>query len=157
MRNKKLAKLLPVIFFVELVVIHLVDSLFYGVIKTWLFDIAIILLLLFFVFIKEFGKWKFIGFTVLLVLIPFLFIFNLPSTTYEGGKVIVQNEISSDEITFISTNYKLIPTTPLKSWFINDYYYHYEVEVSREILFYTVNPITGITFQLEEDFFRYIR
>lgn len=157
MKNKKLAKLLPVIFFVELLVIHLVDTLFYRVIKTGLFDIAIILLLLFFVFIKEFGKGKIIGFIVLLVLIPALFVLNLPSITYEGGKVIVQNEINRDEVAFISTKYKLIPTTPLKSWFINDYCYHYEVEVSGNMFFYTVNPTDGTIFQLEEDFFRYTR
>ncbi|URN94409.1 MAG: hypothetical protein NAG76_21740 [Candidatus Pristimantibacillus lignocellulolyticus] len=157
MRNKKLAKLLPLIFFVELLAFHLIDSLYYGVIKTWLFDIAIIPLLLCFVLIKKFGKVIFIGFIVLLVLIPFLFIFNLPSTTYEGGKAIVQNEINSDEVTFISTDYKKIPTTPLKSWFIDDYYYHYEVEVSGDKLYYVVIPINGFSFQLEEDFFRYDR
>jgi len=155
MRNIKLVKPIPVIFFIELLAVHLIDnSLYSGVIKTWLFDIAIILLLLCFLFIKEFGKVKFTGLIVLNILIIFLFIFILPSTTYEGGKAFVRKEISSDEVAFISTNYKLIPTTPRKSWFIDDYYYHYEVEVSGEKLFYVVSPIDELSFQLKEDFFR---
>ncbi|MRH43539.1 hypothetical protein GH741_12700 [Aquibacillus halophilus] len=158
MSNKKLAKLLLVIFMVEFLAINLIDSLYYGVINTLLFGVGIILQLLCFVFIQEVGKGKWFLVNIgLLVLIPLLFIFNLPSTTYEGGKVIVQNEIINDEVTFVSTDYKLIQTTDNSSWFIGDFMYHYEVEVSGEKLFYVVNPTNGSSRQLEEDFFRYDR
>lgn len=158
MGNTKRVRSIAVIFLIELLALHFIDSFLYsGVIKTELFDIAILLLLFCFLFIKASGTVKAAGLIGLQVLMILLFIFNLPSTTYEGGKAIVQNEISSGEVTFVSTNYKLIPTTPRKSWFIDDVYYHYEVHVSGETLFYVVSPVDGYSFQLKEDFFRYER
>ncbi len=158
MRSKIIAKLLPVIFIVGLLAIHLVDNALYsGVMRTWLFDLAIIVLILCFVFMKEFGIGKAAGFSAIFVVLTVVCVINLPSTTYEGGKAAVRKEINSGEVSFVPTDYKLLPTTPLKSWFIDDYYYHYEVEVSGEKLYYAVNPISGASFQLEEDFFKYDR
>lgn len=158
MGNTKWIRPIAIIFLIELLALHFIDGFLYsGVIKTELFDIAILLLLFCFLFIKVSGKVKAAGLIGLQVLILFLFIFNLPSATYEGGKAIVQNEISNEDVTFVSTNYKLIPAAPRKSWFIDDVYYHYEVNVSGETLFYVVSPVDGHSFQLKEDFFRYER
>jgi len=156
MNNKKLARILAIVPFTEFIAIHLVNVLFSGVIKTWLFDIGIILLSLLLIFIKEFGKakGKLIVFTVLSILIPVLFIFNLPATTYEGGKSIVQNEINSNNVTFISKKYISVPSKPLNSLFIKDYCYYYAVEVSGKTLYYTVDPADGSVYQLEQDFFQ---
>lgn len=157
MNNNKLARILAIVPFAEFIAIHLVNLLFSGVIKTLLFDIGIILLSLLLIFIKkEFGKvkGKLIVFTVLSILIPVLFIFNLPATTYEGGKVIVQNEINSNDVTFISKKYISVPSKSLNSLFIKDYCYYYAVEVSGKKLYYTVDPADGSVYQLEQDFFQ---
>jgi len=155
MENKKLAKILTIIPTTELIVIHIVNKLFSGAMKTFLFDIGIILLSIFIIFIKESGKikGKLIVFTVLSIVIPVLFIFNLPATTYEGGKAIVRNEINSDDVTFIPKKYISIPITPRNSLFIKDYYYYYAVEVSGEKLFYMVDPADGSVQKLERDYF----
>ncbi|GGM42409.1 hypothetical protein GCM10011351_30530 [Paraliobacillus quinghaiensis] len=150
-------RLILVLILIELIAIQLVDSLIYGLLDIWLFILALIIQLLFFMFIQKVEKVKdFIVHIVLLVSIPALFIYILPSTTYEGGKAIVQNE-TDDEVTFLSTDYKLVPTAGKSEWFIKKYNYHYEVEGSGEKLFYMVDPATGKSYQLEEDFFRYYR
>jgi hypothetical protein len=155
MKNKKLARLLTIVPITEFIVIYLVNKLFSGAMKTLLFDIGIILLLLLIIFIKESekAKVKLIVFTVLSIAIPVLFIFNLPATTYEGGKDIVRNEINSDDVTFIPKKYISIPITPRNSLFIKDYYYYYAVEVLGEKLFYIVDPADGSVQQLEQDYF----
>ncbi|GEM_PF-829490 len=151
MENKKLARILTIVPTTEFIVIHIVNKLFSGAMKTFLLDIGIILLLTLIIFIKESGKL--IVFTALSIIIPVLFIFNLPATTYEGGKAIVRNEINSDNVTFIPKKYISIPIPPRNSLFINDYYYYYAVEVSGEKLFYIVDPADGSVYQLEQDYF----
>ncbi|GFN33496.1 hypothetical protein [Paenibacillus xylaniclasticus] len=160
MRRNTTAILLILLFFIELLALHLVNGYLYnGVIKIWLFDLIMIPLLLGVGFIKRFDKRKTTGFVTLFVITLILFIMILPSITYENGKAIVQKEMNreAEAAAFISTDYRLIPTASSKSWFIKDYYYHYEVEASGERLFYVVSPVNGSSFQLEEDFFRYDR
>ncbi len=159
MSNEKLARMLLFIYVLELLAVHFVNGYFYyTVINTWMYNIAILPQILCYVVILDVGKGKmFIANIVLLVLIPLVFILALPSTTYEGGKAIVANEIDSNEATFIPTSYSLIQTTDKQSWFIRDYSYHYEVKVSGEVQYYVVDPMTAGVIQLEEDFFRYDR
>lgn len=155
MKNNKIARLLTIVPITEFIAIHLVNKLFSGAMKTLLFDIGIILLLLLIIFIKESGKakGKLIVFTLLSITVPVLFILNLPATTYEGGKAIVRNEINSEDVTFIPKKYISIPITSRNSLFIKDYYYYYAVEVLGEKLFYIVDPADGSVQQLEQDYF----
>ncbi|MBU9720128.1 MULTISPECIES: hypothetical protein [Bacillaceae] len=158
MSNKGLAGLLVGIFAIELLAIHIINMLFYGVIKTWIFDLTIILQFILFLGVQQSGKGKdFIANIALLIIMPIVFIIALPTTTYEGGKEILQNEITHDEVSFISTEFKTIQTTDNSSWLLENFYYHYEVQASGDDLYYMINPSNGDVYQLEEDFYRPFR
>ncbi len=88
---------------------------------------------------------------ILTILVAYVLIF--PSYDYEDGKALIEIEVGQDLLDFIDVEHKTVPTTDKgKFLYRNSNYYYKVVHLSNE-QFYSVDPITGKVFKLNEPFY----
>ncbi len=157
MSTKNAALLLFIISLSLLIIIILLNYIAYaGVISLWFFIALLTVgLTLLWSEIKSNSKKNFVVINVIiLIIVPIIFVQTIPAYTYEEGKLLVTNKIGEeDNIKFIEVDYKTIPTTDKKILFHINRNYYYQVYSKGDNIFFTVDPITGQVFKLNERFY----
>ncbi|ADU32147.1 hypothetical protein [Evansella cellulosilytica] len=155
MSNKNIALLFLAILFIQLLVINLVNVVMYiGLLKGWTFIIFTIVQVTLILLIRKFGKKRslIVANIAGLILLPILFIASLPAYTYEGAKDIIY-DIHGENAEIVAHDYENVPVDSSSSWFVIDYHYYYEVITDDNHIFIAIDPVTGTTTELEEDFY----
>lgn len=89
------------------------------------------------------------------IILTFLFAYVLifPSYDYEEGKILIEKEVELDILDFIDVEHKTVQTTDKGKFLYRNLNYYYKVVHLSNEQFYSVDPITGKVFKLNEPFY----
>jgi hypothetical protein len=142
--------IISVLLFVTVVTVNFI--LYAGVVSLCSYFPLLILVQLLYG-IRKHNKFLLLLNTTLIIFCLVFYLTTLPSYNYEDGKTLLEEEIGEVNLDFIDVEYKTIPITDKNLLLYRNVNYYYGINHLETKKFYTIDPITGQVFELEEPFY----